>query len=90
MVRADRASAGVAFTLDPDSGFRDVILVNGAWGLGENVVQGTVRTDEFYLYKKSLKEDRLAILVEQGIDSISFNPDAVAKGIENILKAEGK
>jgi pyruvate,water dikinase len=42
MVRSDRASAGVAFTLDTESGFRDVVFVTGAWGLGENVVQGTV------------------------------------------------
>ncbi len=62
MVRADKAAAGVAFTLDPESGFRNVVLVNGAWGLGENVVQGTVRTDEFYLFKKALKEDKRAIL----------------------------
>ena len=62
MVRSDKGSAGVAFTLDPDSGFRNVILVNGAWGLGENVVQGSVRTDEFYLFKKALREDKRAIL----------------------------
>jgi pyruvate,water dikinase len=62
MVRSDKSSAGVAFTLDPESGFRNVILINGAWGLGENVVQGTVRTDEFYLFKKGLKEDKKAIL----------------------------
>jgi len=51
MVRADRASAGVIFTLDPDTGFDQVVLVSGAWGLGENVVQGTVNTDEFLVYK---------------------------------------
>src|SRR6056297_2985635 len=62
MVRADKASAGVAFTIDPDSGFENVILVNGAWGLGENVVQGTVRTDEFYLFKKALKENKKAVI----------------------------
>ncbi len=62
MVRADKASAGVAFTIDPDSGFENVILVNGAWGLGENVVQGTVRNDEFYLFKEALKNDKDPIL----------------------------
>ncbi len=65
MVRADKASAGVAFTLDPDSGFREVVLVNGSWGLGENVVQGSVRTDEFYLYKKGLREDKKAIIAKK-------------------------
>ncbi|MGE0562760.1 MAG: phosphoenolpyruvate synthase [Flavobacteriales bacterium] len=51
MVRSDKACSGVMFTLDPDSGFEDVVLVAGAWGLGENVVQGTVNTDEFLVYK---------------------------------------
>ncbi len=62
MVRADKASAGVVFTIDPDSGLENVILVNGAWGLGENVVQGTVRNDEFYLFKEALKNDKDPIL----------------------------
>ncbi|MCA1758522.1 MAG: phosphoenolpyruvate synthase, partial [Bacteroidales bacterium] len=62
MVRSDKASAGVAFTIDPDSGFENVILINGAWGLGENVVQGTVRNDEFFLFKEALKNDKDPIL----------------------------
>lgn len=62
MVRSDKASAGVAFTLDPESGFREVILVNGTWGLGENVVQGSVSNDEFYLFKKGLEKDKKAII----------------------------
>ncbi len=62
MVRADKASAGVAFTIDPDSGFENVILINGVWGLGENVVQGKVRNDEFYLFKEALKNDHDPIL----------------------------
>ncbi len=64
MVRSDKASAGVAFTIDPDSGFENVILVNGTWGLGENVVQGTVRTDEFYLFKEALKNDKDPVLLK--------------------------
>ncbi|GIV34420.1 MAG: phosphoenolpyruvate synthase [Chitinophagales bacterium] len=51
MVRSDKACSGVMFTLDPDSGFEKVVLISGAWGLGENVVQGTVNTDEFLVYK---------------------------------------
>lgn len=62
MVRSDKASSGVAFTIDPDSGLDKVILVNGAWGLGENVVQGSIVTDEFYLYKKALRDKKLAII----------------------------
>jgi len=64
MVRSDKASAGVAFTIDPDNGFENVILVNGTWGLGENVVQGTVRTDEFYLFKEALKNDKDPVLLK--------------------------
>ena len=54
MVRADTASSGVIFTLDPDSGFRDVVLVTAAWGLGENVVQGKVEPDEYFVHKPTL------------------------------------
>ena len=62
MVRSDLASSGVAFSLDTESGFRDVVLINGAYGLGENVVQGTVDPDEFYVFKPALKMGRRAVL----------------------------
>jgi pyruvate,water dikinase len=55
MVRSDRACAGVIFTLDTESGFRDVVLVTGAWGLGESVVQGRVDPDEFWVHKPTLE-----------------------------------
>ncbi|RDH84549.1 MAG: phosphoenolpyruvate synthase [endosymbiont of Galathealinum brachiosum] len=56
MVRADTGSSGVMFTIDTETGFRDVILINAAWGLGENVVQGSVNPDEFYVFKSTLDE----------------------------------
>jgi len=62
MVRSDKASAGVCFTLDPETGFDQVILINGAWGLGENVVKGAVRNDEYYVFKHALKKGNKAIL----------------------------
>ncbi|MBL7923958.1 MAG: phosphoenolpyruvate synthase [Bacteroidia bacterium] len=62
MVRSDLASAGVAFTLEPDSGFRDVIVITGVWGLGENIVQGAVTPDEFHVFKPTLKAGKKAIL----------------------------
>ncbi|MCD2516179.1 phosphoenolpyruvate synthase [Massilia sp. G4R7] len=62
MVRSDLACSGVIFTLDTETGFRDVVLVTGAWGLGENVVQGTVDTDEFYVFKPALRAGRRAVL----------------------------
>ncbi|MFM2206361.1 MAG: phosphoenolpyruvate synthase [Bacteroidota bacterium] len=62
MVRSDRGSAGVAFTLDPETGFRNVVYITGAWGLGEIVVQGAVTPDEFTVFKKTLHEGYDAIL----------------------------
>jgi pyruvate,water dikinase len=56
MVRSDLGSAGVIFTLDTESGFRDVVLITGAWGLGETVVQGRVRPDEFWVHKPTLRD----------------------------------
>jgi pyruvate, water dikinase len=55
MVRSDLAASGVMFTLDTESGFRDVVLINAAYGLGENVVQGSVNPDEIYVFKPTLK-----------------------------------
>jgi pyruvate,water dikinase len=54
MVRAGRACSGVAFTLEPDTGFPDVIVINGAWGLGEHLVRGNVEPDEWVVFKPSL------------------------------------
>ncbi|MBK7430059.1 MAG: phosphoenolpyruvate synthase [Bacteroidetes bacterium] len=62
MVRSDLASSGVMFTLDPDSGFQNTVLISGAWGLGENVVQGTVNTDEFLVFKPFIKKVKQAII----------------------------
>lgn len=62
MVRSDRASAGVGFTILPDSGYEQVIYLTGTWGLGENVVQGAVNADEFYVFKPSLKKGMRAII----------------------------
>ena len=62
MVRSDLASAGVMFTLDTETGFQDVVLINGAWGLGENVVRGAVNPDEFYVFKPTLRRGQRAII----------------------------
>jgi len=62
MVRSDKACSGVAFTLDPDSGFENAVLITGAWGLGENVVQGTVNLDEFLVFKPTLRSEKQAII----------------------------
>ncbi len=62
MVRSDIGAAGVIFTLDTESGFRDVVFVTASYGLGETVVQGAVNPDEFYVHKPKLAEGRPAII----------------------------
>ena len=62
MVRSDIGSSGVAFTLEPESGFRDTVYITGAWGLGENVVQGAVEPDEFLVFKPTLEKGFDAII----------------------------
>lgn len=55
MVRSDCGASGVAFTLEPESGFKDIVLITGIWGLGENIVQGIVNPDEFYVFKPTFR-----------------------------------
>lgn len=62
MVRSDKASSGVIFTLEPESGFRNIIHISGVWGLGENIVQGTVTPDEFLVFKTMLTLGKNAIV----------------------------
>lgn len=62
MVRADLAASGVMFTLDTDSGFRDVVFLTGCYGLGENIVQGMVDPDEFYVHKPTFQDGHRAVL----------------------------
>ncbi len=62
MVRSETAASGVMFTLDTESGFRDVVFITSSYGLGETVVQGAVNPDEFYVYKPTFESGRPAIL----------------------------
>ncbi|MEK9669967.1 MAG: phosphoenolpyruvate synthase [Gammaproteobacteria bacterium] len=62
MVRSETGAAGVMFTMDTESGFRDVVFVTAAYGLGETVVQGAVNPDEFYVHKPTLEAGRPAVL----------------------------
>jgi pyruvate,water dikinase len=62
MVRSDLGASGVMFTLDTDSGFREVVFITASYGLGETVVQGAVNPDEFYVYKKGLRAGKYPIL----------------------------
>ncbi len=62
MVRSDLGAAGVMFTIDTESGFKDVVFVTSSYGLGETVVQGAVNPDEFYVHKPALEAGKLAII----------------------------
>ena len=62
MIRSDSGCSGVGFTLEPESGFRDLIHIAGVWGLGENIVKGTVNPDEFLVFKPSLEKGFKSIL----------------------------
>ncbi len=65
MVRADIGASGVMFTIDTETGFRDVVFITAAYGLGENVVQGAVNPDEFYVFKPTLSAGKRPILKRQ-------------------------
>ncbi len=62
MVRSDRAASGVIFTVDTETGFKDVVFITGAYGLGENVVKGTVDPDEFHVHKPTFAAGHRAVL----------------------------
>ena len=62
MVRSDLACSGVMFTLDTESGFREMVLITASYGLGESIVQGAVNPDEFYVYKPALRAGKRALL----------------------------
>ncbi|MFC1722501.1 phosphoenolpyruvate synthase, partial [Nanoarchaeota archaeon] len=65
MVRSDLASSGVMFSIDTETGFENVVFITGSWGLGENVVQGAVNPDEYYVFKPTLKEGFKPVIFKQ-------------------------
>ncbi|OGY45248.1 MAG: phosphoenolpyruvate synthase [Candidatus Buchananbacteria bacterium RIFCSPHIGHO2_01_FULL_39_8] len=65
MVRSDKAGSGVMFTIDTESGFRGTVLIDAAWGLGENVVQGKVNPDEYYVFKPTLEKGFKPIIAKK-------------------------
>ncbi len=67
MVRADRAGSGVVFTLDTETGFPDVVVIDAAWGLGENVVQGAVNPDEYVVFKPPLDRDDARPILDKSL-----------------------
>ncbi len=67
MVRSDKAGSGVMFSIDTETGFPGVVVINAAWGLGENVVQGTVNPDEYRVFKPLLEGDRYRPIIEKAL-----------------------
>lgn len=69
MVRSDLASSGVMFTLDTETGFRNAIVINASWGLGENIVQGAVHPDEYMVFKPQLQNNKLKPILSKNLGS---------------------
>jgi pyruvate,water dikinase len=67
MIRSDLGAAGVAFTIDTETGFEDVILIDGAWGLGENVVKGTITPDEYRVFKPLLDDENVRPILDRRV-----------------------
>ncbi len=65
MVRSDKASAGVMFTVDPETGFKDVVVINGSYGLGESVVKGDVVPDEFHIFKSTFEKGKKPLIKKE-------------------------
>jgi pyruvate,water dikinase len=88
MVRSDIGSAGVMFTLDTESGFRDAVFITSSYGLGETVVQGAVNPDEFYVYKPALRAGKFPILRKnlgsKAIKMVFSNDPAPGKTVDTV------
>ena len=93
MVRADKGCSGVGFTIDPESGFENVILLSGVWGLGENIVQGLVNPDEYYVFKPTLKLGHFPILQKKKGDkklTMIYNPSGKGDPTVNVSTSRDK
>jgi pyruvate,water dikinase len=88
MVRSETAASGVMFTLDTESGFKDVVFITSSYGLGETVVQGAVNPDEFYVHKNTLLEGRPAILRRslgsKAIKMVYTDNNSAGKSVETV------
>lgn len=93
MVRSDEGAAGVIFTLDPESGFRDVVVISGAYGLGETVVQGSVNPDEWSVFKPTMSRGRHAIVGRRRGSKetkLVFNSDFSGTALVDVPEADRK
>src|SRR5687768_1946442 len=93
MVRSDIAASGVMFTLDTESGFREAVVINGAWGLGEAVVQGMATPDEWIIFKPTLKLGFRPIITRKlGVKEVKmvFNDDGVGTIVRPVVETQRK
>ncbi|MER3431524.1 MAG: phosphoenolpyruvate synthase [Blastocatellia bacterium] len=93
MVRSDGACSGVMFTLDTESGFRDVVVINGAWGLGEAIVQGMATPDEWIVFKPTLKQGFRPIITRKlGVKEVKmvFADDGTGTQIRDVVESQRK
>jgi len=91
MVRSDIACSGVMFTLDTESGFRDVVVINGAWGLGEAVVQGMATPDEWIVFKPTLKQGFRPIVTRKlGVKEVKmvFADDGSGTQVRDVVETQ--
>lgn len=91
MVRSDAACSGVMFTLDTESGFRDAVVINGAWGLGEAVVQGMATPDEWIVFKPTLKLGFRPIVTRKlGVKEVKmvFADDGVGTQVRDVVESQ--
>lgn len=87
MVRSDIGAAGVAFTLEPETGFKDMVYITGIWGLGENIVQGAVTPDEFFFFKPTLRSGKRALIskkIGKKANTMVFCNEAIDRKVKNI------
>jgi pyruvate,water dikinase len=93
MVRSDQASSGVMFTLDTESGFRDAVVINGAWGLGEAVVQGMATPDEWIVFKSTLNLGFRPIVARKlGVKEVKmvFADDGTGTQVRDVVESQRK
>lgn len=93
MVRSDTACSGVMFTLDTESGFRDAVVINGAWGLGEAVVQGMATPDEWVIFKPTLKKGfRPIVTRKMGVKEVKmvFADDGTGTQVRDVVQTQRK
>ena len=84
MVRSDKASSGVMFSLHTESGFPHVVVINAAWGLGENVVQGNISPDEYIVFKPLLQTSNAVPIIEKALGNKTYKMVYAKTGVKNI------